>query len=137
MDPRTTPPSRATPDQLALLIDTVADYAIFLLDAEGRIRSWNTGARRIKGWTADEIIGEPFSRFYTPEDLARDHPAHELEIARATGRYEEEGWRVRKDGSRFWANILITALWENDELVGYAKVTRDLTARRLSEEQMR
>src|SRR3954469_18139280 len=138
MDPRqTTPPSGATPEQLALLLDAVAEYAIFLLDADGRIRSWNTGARRIKGYTAEEILGEHFSRFYTPEDLARDHPANELEIARAEGRYEEEGWRVRKDGSRFWARVLISALFVGDELLGYAKVTRDLTARRLAEEQMR
>src|SRR3954453_6958629 len=138
MDPRqNTPPSRATPEQLALLLDAVAEYAIFLLDTEGRIRSWNTGAHRLKGYNAEEIIGEHFSRFYTPEDLARDHPAHELEIARSEGRYEEEGWRVRKDGSRFWASVLITALFVGDELLGYAKVTRDLTARRLAEEQLR
>src|SRR5690349_17229475 len=137
MEPRqTTPLSRATPEQYKLLLDSVTEYAIFLLDAEGRIRSWNAGARRIKGWEADEIIGEHFSRFYTPEDLARDHPAHELEIARATGRYEEEGWRLRKDGTRFWASVLITALFVGEDLVGYAKVTRDLTARRLAEEQM-
>src|SRR4051794_9610492 len=138
MDPRqTTPPSRATPEQLALLLDAVADYAIFLLDAEGRIRSWNTGARRLKGYEADEILGRHFSTFYTQEDLARDHPTHELELARADGRYEEEGWRLRKDGSRFWASVLITPLYVGDELMGYAKVTRDLTARRLGEEQMR
>src|SRR3954453_16683786 len=138
MDPsQTTPPSRATPEQLALLLDSVADYAIFLLDAEGRIRSWNLGARRLKGWDADEIIGEHFSRFYTEEDLARDHPANELAIARAEGRYEEEGWRIRKDGSRFWASVLITALLVGDELLGYAKVTRDLTARPRAEEQLR
>src|SRR3954464_4784692 len=101
MDPsQTTPPSRATPEQLALLLDSVADYAIFLLDPEGRIRSWNLGARRLKGWEADEIIGEHCSRFYTEEDLARDHPPNELAIARPEGRYEEEGWRIRKDGSR-------------------------------------
>src|SRR3954449_8893567 len=138
MDPsQTTPPSRATPEQLALLLDSVADYAIFLLDAEGRIRSWNLGARRLKGWDADEIIGEHFSRFYTEEDLARDHPTNELAIAREIGRYEVEGWRVRKNGSRFWASVLITALFVGDELLGYAKVTRDLTARRLAEEQLR
>jgi PAS domain S-box-containing protein len=138
MDPRpTTPPSLATPEQLALLLDSIGDYAIFLLDPAGRISSWNLGARRLKGYEAGEILGEHFSRFYTPEDLARDHPAHELEIARAEGRYEEEGWRVRKDGSRFWASVLITALFVGGELMGYAKVTRDLTARRLAEEQLR
>src|SRR3954453_21450921 len=138
MDPRqTTPPSIATPEQLALLLDSVADYAIFLLDPMGRISSWNLGARRLKGYEAHEILGEHFSRFYTAEDLARDHPTHELEIARAQGRYEEEGWRLRKDGSRFWASVLITALFVGDELMGFAKVTRDLTARRLAEEQLR
>jgi PAS domain S-box-containing protein len=125
-------------DQLRLLVDAVGDYAIFLLDPAGHIRSWNTGARRIKGWSADEIIGRHFSTFYTPEDLERDHPAHELEIAAREGRYEEEGWRVRKDGSRFWANIVITALRDaNGTLIGFGKVTRDLTARRLAEEQLR
>src|SRR4051794_623835 len=111
----------ATPEQLVQLLEAVADYAIFLLSPDGRIRSWNTGARRLKGYEAEEIIGRHFSRFYTPEDLARDHPAHELEIAAEHGRYEEEGWRVRKDGSRFWASVLITALFEDGELTGFAK----------------
>src|SRR4051812_1333407 len=109
--PQHAPAGSATPEQLALLLDSVADYAIFLLDSTGHIRSWNLGARRIKGYEADEIIGEHFSRFYTPEDIARDHPANELAIAQEQGRYEEEGWRVRKDGSRFWASVLITALF--------------------------
>ena len=124
--------------QLELLVASVSDYAIFVLDTEGVIRSWNLGAERTKGYTADEIIGQHFSVFYTDEDRARDHPANELEIARREGRYEEEGWRVRKDGSLFWANVLITALRDADgELTGFGKVTRDLTSRRLAEEQLR
>jgi PAS domain S-box-containing protein len=124
--------------QFALLVESVTDYAIFLLEPDGRVASWNRGARRIKGYDAPEIIGQHFSRFYTDEDRARDHPAHELEIAEREGRYEEEGWRVRKDGSRFWAKVVITALRDaGGTLVGYGKVTRDLTARRLTEEQLR
>ena len=132
--------SRASPraHQLALLVDSVLDYAIFLLDTEGRIVTWNRGAERLKGYTAEDIIGRPFSVFYTEEDRLRDHPAAELEIAAREGRYEEEGWRVRKDGSRFWANVTITAIRDaTGELVGFGKVTRDLTARRLSEELLR
>src|SRR5437868_3161344 len=98
--------------QLALLVDTVQDYAIFVLDPTGHILTWNAGAERIKGYTADEIVGEHFSRFYTQPDIDRDHPRRELQIAQAEGKYEEEGWRVRKDGSRFWANVLITALYD-------------------------
>jgi PAS domain S-box-containing protein len=124
--------------QLALLVDSVTDYAIFLLDTDGHVASWNRGAERIKGYTAQEIIGRHFSTFYTAEDRARDHPAQELEIVAREGRYEEESWRVRKDGSRFWANVVITAVYGDDGvLMGYGKVTRDLTARRLSEEQLR
>src|SRR3954463_7138491 len=97
--------SRADPtvDQARLLIGAVTDYAIFLLDTQGHVRSWNEGARRIKGYEAEQIIGKHFSCFYTEEDRARNHPANELEIALAEGRYEEEGWRLRKDRSRFWA----------------------------------
>src|SRR4051812_43744449 len=132
------PAEQTGAEQLRLLVDAVVDYAIFLLDPGGRILTWNAGAARIKGYTAEEIIGQHFSRFYTAPDIARNHPAHELEIAAREGRYEEEGWRLRKDGSRFWANIVITALRdERGELLGFGKVTRDLTARRLSEEQAR
>jgi PAS domain S-box-containing protein len=124
--------------ELALLVDSVADYAIFLLDTEGNVRTWNTGANRLKGYTAEEIVGQHFSRFYTEKDLARAHPAEVLETARRTGRFEEEGWRVRKDGSHFWASVVITALY-NDKgvLTGFGKVTRDLTSRRLREDQLR
>ncbi|HEX5870078.1 MAG TPA: PAS domain S-box protein [Longimicrobium sp.] len=113
-----------------LLVESVRDYAIFMLDPDGYIRSWNTGARHIKGYTADEIIGHHFSIFYTADALARRHPWYELEVAEREGRFEEEGWRIRKDGTRFWANVVITAV--RDEmglLVGFAKVTRDLTER--------
>lgn len=121
-----------------LMIENVRDYAIFLLDSTGHIRTWNEGARRIKGYSADEIIGKHFSTFYTREDLETEKPRRELEIAVATGKYEEEGWRVKKDGSLFWGNIVITALFnEQNQLVGFSKVTRDLTERRQAQEQLR
>lgn len=119
-----------------LLVESVRDYAIFALDPQGNILTWNAGAERIKGWRRDEIIGQNFRRFYTAEDLAVDKPSHELEIASRTGKYEEEGWRLRKDGSRFWASVLITALHDKaGALVGFAKVTRDLTDRRAAQER--
>jgi PAS domain S-box-containing protein len=119
-----------------LMVDSVRDYAIFMLDPAGYIASWNQGAKRIKGYEADEIIGRHFSVFYTDEAKAVDHPQHELEIASREGRFEEEGWRVRKDGSMFWANVVITAVRdENGELIGFAKVTRDLTERRDAEQR--
>jgi PAS domain S-box-containing protein len=125
-------------EQLALLVQSVTDYAIFLLDIEGNVVTWNSGAERIKGYAAEEIIGRHFSAFYTPEDLARGHPNHELEIAEEVGRFEEEGWRVRSDGTRFWANVVITAIRDGQgRLTGFGKVTRDLTARRRAEEVLR
>jgi PAS domain S-box-containing protein len=124
--------------ELARLVDNVIDYAIFLLDPQGYILTWNRGAEQTKGYTGDEIIGKHFSSFYTEEDLARNHPANELEIAVREGRYEEEGWRIRKDGSRFWANVVITCIRdERGDVAGFGKVTRDLTARRLAEEHLR
>jgi PAS domain S-box-containing protein len=117
-----------------LLVQGVKDYAIFALDPTGVVSSWNDGARRLKGYEAHEIIGRHFSTFYPDED--KDKPPRELAIARAEGRFEEEGWRVRKDGTRFWANVLITPLYGPDgELVAFAKVTRDLTERKKAEEQ--
>ena len=117
-------------EQFRLLVEGVAEYAIFMLDPHGHIASWNAGAQRIKGWTAHEIIGKHFSIFYTQPDIDRNHPANELAIAAAEGRYEEEGIRVRKDGTTFWASVVITALWgPSGDLVGYAKVTRDITER--------
>ena len=122
-------------DQLALLVSSVVDYAIFMLDPTGRIVTWNDGAERIKGYTADEIIGRHFSVFYPAADAEIRKPDWELEVAKRDGRYEEEGWRIRKDGSRFWANVVITALRdETGRLRGFGKVTRDLTERRMREE---
>jgi PAS domain S-box-containing protein len=119
-----------------LLIESVRDYAIFALDSTGHVLTWNLGAHRLKQYDAEEIIGRHFSVFYPPEALAIDHPAYELREAERTGSIEDEGWRVRKDGSRFWANVIITAL-RNDagDLVGFAKVTRDLTERRESQQR--
>jgi PAS domain S-box-containing protein len=117
-----------------LLVESVRDYAIFALDTTGHVLSWNPGAERFKGYKAHEIIGKHFSLFYTEEDQWK--PPRELEIAIAEGRFEEEGWRLRKDGTCFWANVVITALREKDgTLVGFAKVTRDLTDRKLAEER--
>lgn len=120
-----------------LLVNSVQDYAIFMLDPSGVIVGWNPGAERIKGYKASEIIGQHFSRFYTPQDVQQGRPENGLRIAAQMGRYETEGWRVRKDGTWFWANVVISAVYENQQLVGYAKVTRDLTERRQAEEQMR
>lgn len=119
-----------------LMVESVRDYAIFMLDPAGYVASWNTGAERIKGYSADEIIGRHFSVFYLPEDIAASHPQKELEIATRDGRFEEERPRVRKDGSHFWASVVITAVRdENDTLIGFAKVTRDLTERRRAEQR--
>jgi len=121
-----------------LLVESVQDYAIFALDPAGNVLSWNAGARRLKGYTREEIVGRNFSTFYPPEDLAAGKPAWELEVAARDGRVEDEGWRVRKDGTRFWANVVITALRDaSGRLVGFAKVTRDLTDRRAAEQALR
>ncbi|ABF90516.1 sensory box histidine kinase [Myxococcus xanthus DK 1622] len=123
-------------DQLRLLIESVTDHAILTLDLDGYVASWNPGAERIKGYRADEILGQHFSRFYPPEAVARNRPRHGLEVATREGRFEEDGWRVRKDGSRFWANVVITALYdETGQLRGFGKVTRDFTARYQAQEQ--
>ncbi len=124
-------------EQFRLLIMNVRDYAIFLLDMSGHIRTWNPGAENIKGYTADEVIGRHFELFYTEPARARQHPAHELEVAARVGRFEEEGWRVRKDGSLFWANVVISALRDaRGSLIGFAKVTRDLTERREAQRRL-
>lgn len=129
---------RRSEEQFRLLVESVRDYAIFMLDPHGRVVTWNTGAGLIKGYSAPEIIGRHFSVFYPPDAVARDWPGHELRHAAAEGRFEDEGWRIRKDGTRFWANVVITALRAPDgRLLGFAKVTRDLTERRRSEEQER
>jgi PAS domain S-box-containing protein len=125
-------------NRFELLVQSVIDYAIYMLDPTGKVTSWNAGAQRFKGYEADEIIGEHFSRFYTPEDLAKGIPKLALETAEREGRFEAEGWRVRKDGTRFWANVVIDAIRDpTGKLVGFAKVTRDLTDRRAAEEELR
>jgi PAS domain S-box-containing protein len=130
---------RQSEERLRLLVESVGDYAIFMLDVNGNVTTWNSGAANILGWSAGEILGKHFGIFYPPEDLAARRPARELEIAAAEGRYEEEGWRVRKDGERFWANVVITAVHDprTGELRGFAKVTRDLTERRELEREAR
>jgi PAS domain S-box-containing protein len=121
-----------------LLVESVKDYAIFILDDGGHVATWNLGAERIKGYKADEIIGKHFSIFYPPEDVADGKTERELEIATREGRFEEEGWRVRKDGSRMWASVTITTLRNpQGDVIGFAKVTRDLTERRQAEENRR
>jgi PAS domain S-box-containing protein len=121
---------RHTEEQFRLLVDGVKDYAIFMLDQAGNVVSWNTGAQQIKGYRADEILGRHFSCFYPREDIDSGKPANELESAAANGAFEEEGWRLRKDGSRFWASVIITALRdETGNLRGFAKVSRDITKR--------
>ncbi|WP_295987399.1 PAS domain S-box protein [uncultured Variovorax sp.] len=122
---------RASEERFRLVVEGVKDYAIFMLDPEGHIVSWNLGAQHNKGYTADEIIGQHFSKFYPPEVAARGWPAEELRNALRDGRFEDEGWRVRKDGSRFWASVVITAVYDRaGRHRGFAKVTRDLTERR-------
>ena len=125
-------------EQFRVFVESVRDYALLILDTEGRIASWNAGAEAIKGYKASEIIGQHFSTFYPPESIESGLPQRELEGATRDGRYEDEGWRIRKDGSRFWANVIITALRDSDgTLIGFAKVTRDLTERRRHEESIK
>jgi len=129
---------RESEERFRLLIENSLDYAIFMLGPDGRIASWNPGAQRIKGYAADEIIGRHFSVFYTPDAVASGWPEHELREAARTGRFEDEGWRVRKDGTRFWANVVITALRGTDgSLRGFGKVTRDMTERKAQEERVK
>src|SRR6516164_7543128 len=126
------------PKLFQLMASRVQDYAIFLLDPRGQVISWNAGAQRIKQYTEGEILNRHFSVFYTAEDRARKWPDKELERATTEGRFEDEGWRVRKDGSRFWANVVITALRDDrGRLLAFSKITRDLTERRKHEEEMR
>lgn len=128
---------RQTQEHFRAIVEGARDYAIFMLDPLGRVITWNPGAERIKGYSAEEIIGKHFSIFYSQEDLSRRKPWSELEVALAEARFEDEGWRIRKDGSRFWANVLITALYNsNQELIGFSKLTRDLTDRRRAEESL-
>lgn len=129
---------RQSEERYRLMVEGVKEYAIFMLDTTGHIVSWNDGAKRLKGYNANEIIGKHFSIFYTAEDLESKKPERELKIAIATGKYEEEGWRIKKNGSLFWANVVITALFnEQNKHIGFSKVTRDLTDRRDNEEHLR
>ena len=130
--------SRESGDSFRLLVEGVRDYAIFMLDGAGRVSTWNAGAQRIKGYRAEEIVGQHFSRFYPPEAVAAGRPARLLALAAREGRAEDEGWRIRKDGSRFWANVIITAMRDSDgAVIGFAKVTRDLTERKEVEDALR
>ncbi|MCA9600482.1 MAG: PAS domain-containing sensor histidine kinase [Polyangiales bacterium] len=132
--------SHVSADELVrLLVNNVQDYAMFVLDTEGCVATWNLGAERIKGYRADEVIGSSFERFFNPEDVDAGKPALALQTAKSEGRFIDEGWRVRKDGSRFWASVVLTALRDQGgRLLGFAKVTRDLSARReLELEQLR
>ncbi|NEX94843.1 PAS domain-containing sensor histidine kinase [Caulobacter sp. 17J65-9] len=124
-------------DRYERLVQAVVDYAIYLLDPNGRVQSWNSGAARIKGYGAEEIVGQPFSLFYTPEDREAGKPERALRLAAEAGRFEDEGWRVRKDGSRFWALVVVDAVHDDDgRLIGFAKITRDITERREAEERL-
>jgi PAS domain S-box-containing protein len=127
---------RESEQRFRLLVENVQDYALFMLDPEGRVASWNPGAERINGYSAKEILGAPLSRFYPPEDVLAGKTELELRVARETGRFEEEGWRIRKDGTKFWANAVLTPIRDaTGELRGFAKVVRDLTERRRADEE--
>ena len=141
LDPLDKPQSKldgvADARRLQLLIDAIVDYAIYMIDVDGTVRSWNAGAERLKGYSADEIIGKPFSLFYSPEDRAKGLPQTALRIAAETGRFSSEGWRVRKDGSRFWALVVVDAIRdEQGQVIGFAKVTRDITERQQAHNEL-
>jgi PAS domain S-box-containing protein len=130
--------SRLEAETFRHLVEATRDYAIFMLDPKGYILSWNEGAQRLKGYSAEEIIGQHFSVFYAPDAIATGWPAHELTEAARVGRFEDEGWRLRKDGTRFWANVVISAVRAPDgTLRGFGKVTRDMTERKAQEERIR
>jgi PAS domain S-box-containing protein len=125
-------------EQFQLLVESVRDYAIYMLDPEGYVISWNAGAERLKGYRAEEIIGQHFSRFYPPEEVQRGRPQAELRTAAAEGRAEDESWRVRKDGSRFWAYVVVSAMYDpSGQLCGFAKVTRDLSESKQAEDALK
>ena len=134
---RTTERLHQTEARFQVLVDSIQDYAIYILDPSGFVVSWNNGAQRIKGYTAQEIEGKHFSRFYTPDDNRINKPMQNLEVAATKGRYEDESLRVRKDGSNFWANVVITAIRDDSgNLTGFAKVVRDITERKASEQRV-
>src|SRR5690606_38788708 len=124
-------------ERFRTLVSAISDYAIYMLDPSGHVVSWNAGAQRFKGYEAHEIIGQHFSRFYTPEDLASGLPEKALRTALREGKYESEGWRRRKDGTCFWASVVIHPVFRHDELIGFAKVTRDITERAVTAEALR
>jgi PAS domain S-box-containing protein len=127
----------ASEQRFRMLVEGVRDYAIYMLDPHGRITNWNAGAAAIKGYSADEIVGEHFSRFYTPEDRANGEPARALATALAEGKYEKEAWRLKKDGTRFWASVVIDPIYDDTgELIGFAKITRDMTDRHRAEQEL-
>jgi PAS domain S-box-containing protein len=129
--------SYAESERFQLFVASVTDYALYMLNPEGRVCSWNAGAQRFKGYTAEEIIGQHFSRFYTEEDRAADIPFKALQTAINEGRFEDEGWRVRKDGNRFWASIVIDPIRDGKgTLIGFAKITRDITERKKATEAL-
>lgn len=129
---------RMSEERYRSLVEQVTDYGIFLLDEKGRVISWNEGAKRISGYEANDILGKYFSIFYPEEDIINGKPAYELKVARKEGKFEEEGWRLRRDGSRFWSNVVITAVYNAEGiLIGFSKVTRDLTERKKSEKALR
>src|SRR5688500_1013421 len=121
----------ADAEQYRVLVEAITDYAVYMLDPLGTVTSWNPGAQRFKGYKASEIIGQNFSQFYTPEDRAAGLPQKALAIAASTDRFETEGWRVRKDGTRFWASVVIDAIHNNKgALIGFAKITRDISEKK-------
>ena len=127
-----------TPDIFRRLVDGIEDFAIYMLDGAGRVATWNPGAQRLKGYRPEEIIGRPYTTFFPPEAVAAGRPARLLAIAAREGRAEDEGWRVRKDGSRFWADAIMTALRDaGGAVIGFAKVTRDMTAQRQAQQALR
>ncbi|HKN88274.1 MAG TPA: PAS domain S-box protein [Nitrospiraceae bacterium] len=124
-------------DQFRLMVEAVVDYAIYMLDPEGRIMSWNAGAQRLKGYSEAEVLGRHYSMFFTEDAIRAGKPQRELERAKLDGRYEEEGWRVRKIGPQFWANVVLTPIYHQGVLRGYVKVTRDLSERKAAEDALR
>jgi PAS domain S-box-containing protein len=130
--------AQSSEDRYRLLVEAITDYAIFMLDRDGRVTSWNPGAKRFKGYEAEEIIGHHFSTFYTEAEREQNVPALALEEAARTGRFEREGWRVHKDGTQFWAHVIIDPIRSHEgDLVGFAKITRDLTERKAAEAKLR